>query len=85
MFEVGRLCIKIAGRDAGKHCVITEVLDDTFVKVDGQTRRRKCNIKHLEPLDKVLNVKKSDTHDNILAALKKEGIKISKTKKKPKK
>ena len=38
MFQVGRLCIKIAGRDAGKKCVIVSVLDDVFVLIDGEWR-----------------------------------------------
>ena len=50
MFEIGRLCVKIAGRDAGLKCLVVEVIDDNYVLIDGQTRRRKCNIKHLEPV-----------------------------------
>ena len=41
MIEVGRLCVKIAGRDAGKKCVITELIDEKLVMIDGETRRRK--------------------------------------------
>ena len=29
MIEVGRVCVKIAGRDAGKKCAVIKVLDDT--------------------------------------------------------
>jgi len=76
MFEIGRLCVKIAGRDAGLKCLVVEVIDDNYVLIDGQTRRRKCNIKHLEPLDKVLKVKKGLAHDEVLKELKKEGIEI---------
>ena len=36
MMEVGRVCIKLAGRDAKQYCVITEVLDNTYVMIDGQ-------------------------------------------------
>ena len=32
MMEVGRLCLKIAGRDAGMKCVIVEVIDDNFAE-----------------------------------------------------
>ncbi|MDD1775029.1 MAG: 50S ribosomal protein L14e, partial [Methanobacterium sp.] len=28
--EVGRICIKLAGREAGEKCVIIEVIDDKF-------------------------------------------------------
>ena len=58
MYKVGRLCVKLAGRDAGKKCVIVDVLKDNYVMIDGATRRRKCNIAHLEPLDKCIKIKR---------------------------
>ena len=85
MYELGRLCVKLAGRDARKKCVIIDVLDNNYVIIDGQTRRRKCNINHLEPLDKVLKVKKNATHSEVKAILKKEGIDVIDTKPKKKK
>jgi large subunit ribosomal protein L14e len=77
MYEIGRLCVKIAGRDSRLKCVIVEVLEGTFVLIDGQTRRKKCNIKHLEPLDKVLKIKKNASHEDVVEALKKEGIEVA--------
>ena len=59
MIEIGRLCIKTAGRDAGLKCIIVDILDDKFVLIDGETRRRKCNILHLEPLKDVVKIKNS--------------------------
>ena len=47
--EIGRICVKTAGRDASKKCVIIDLLDDKYVLIDGETRRRKCNIIHIEP------------------------------------
>jgi len=85
MFEIGRLCLKIAGRDAGLKCVVIDKLDDNYVLIDGQTRRRKCNIKHLEPLDKVLKVKKGLGHDDVLKELKKQGIEVKEKVKRSKK
>ncbi len=70
MFNTGRICVKIAGRDAGKTCVIINKIDDTFVIIDGETRRRKCNIKHLEPLDKTLKLNKDASRDEIKAIFK---------------
>lgn len=85
MYEIGRLCVKLAGRDARKKCVIIEVIDDTYVFIDGQTRRRKCNINHLEPLNKVLKIKKKASHSEVKTILKKEGIEVIDTKPKRKK
>ncbi len=80
MFDVGRLCVKIAGRDAGKNCVVVEVLDRTYVLVDGETRRRKCNIAHLEPLNEMVDIQKGASHEAVSDALKKGGIVARETK-----
>lgn len=73
MLEVGRLCIKTAGRDAMSHCVVVEVIDSTYVLVDGNTRRRKVSINHLEPLNKTLDVKAGASSEDVKKALEKEG------------
>jgi large subunit ribosomal protein L14e len=69
MFSVGRVCIKIAGRDAGKKCVIVKHLEGKLYLVDGETRRRKCNTLHLEPLNEVLDIKENASHEEIMKAL----------------
>jgi len=84
MIEIGRLCIKIAGRDAGLKCVIVDILDDKFVLIDGQTRRRKCNILHLEPLKDVIKIKKNASHEDIKKEFDKLKLKTWETKPKPK-
>jgi len=82
MYEIGRLCIKIAGRDAGKRCVVVDNIENKFVLIDGETRRRKCNILHLEPLNKILEIKKGASHDEVVKVFKEFGIEIKTTKKK---
>ncbi|MCB9362329.1 50S ribosomal protein L14e [Candidatus Woesearchaeota archaeon] len=77
MIEVGRVCVKIAGRDARKKCVVVEVLDKNYVTVDGQTRRRKVNMSHLEPLDKTLGIASGANHAAVVAAFKDLGIEIA--------
>ena len=69
MIEVGRVCVKIAGRDSGKKCVVVEVLEGSFVLIDGETRRRKCNIMHLEPVDETVKLAKGASHDAVCKAL----------------
>ena len=59
MIEVGRLCFKIAGREAGKLAVIIDVLDNNYAMIDGLVRRKKCNTAHLVPLGTVLKIKKN--------------------------
>jgi large subunit ribosomal protein L14e len=85
MMEIGRICVKIAGRDAGKKCVIIEKIDESFVMIDGETRRRKCNLKHLEPTSDTITVKSKADHATIVAEFKKLGIEIKATKSKQKK
>ena len=84
MYEVGRLAVKIAGRDAGEKCVIVEVLDETYVLVDGMTRRRKCNRLHLEPMNKTLDIKAKASHDDVAKAFKEIGLEVKTTKPKAK-
>jgi len=80
MFDVGRICVKLAGRDANKVCVVIDIIDDKFVLIDGQTRRRKCNIMHLEPLKQKVKISKKASHDVVVKELKKAGIKVSEKK-----
>lgn len=82
--EIGRLCIKLAGRDAGRICVIIDDVDKNLVLVDGNVRRRKCNVLHLEPLDQVIKIKKGASHSEIVSEFKKLGIDSWNTKSKKK-
>jgi len=79
MLEIGRLCVKTAGRDAMAHCLVVEVIDETYVLVDGNSRRKKVNKAHLEPLNKILKIKKGADTKEVLAAFEKEGIQIKKS------
>ena len=81
MFEIGRVVLKIAGRDAGKVGVVIDNLDEKYVLIDGNVRRRKCNINHLEPLKEILKIKKGASTDEIKNALMSVKIKIEEKKK----
>ena len=78
--EIGRICIKIAGRDANLKCIVVDILDGNHVLIDGQTRRRKCNNRHLEPLDQVIKIKKNAAHSDIVAEFKKLNIELIESK-----
>lgn len=82
MIEVGRLCVKIAGRDAGKKCVVVDLIDDNYVMIDGETRRRKCNVKHLEPLKEVIKIKKGADRAVVASEFKRLGIELAEKKSK---
>ena len=55
--EVGRVCVKIAGREAGEKCAIVEIIDENFVEVVGEAvKNRRYNIAHLEPTEDTIDV-----------------------------
>ena len=69
LYQVGMLCIKTRGRDAGRNCVIVDLIDRHHVLVTGPkkltgVRRRKVNVKHLDPSGVLLKLEKgaSDVH-----------------------
>jgi large subunit ribosomal protein L14e len=74
MLTVGRLCVKTAGRDAMGHCVVVEEIDNNYVLVDGNVRRKKVNKNHLEPLTKTLDIKKGADTKTVQKALEDAGI-----------
>jgi len=76
IFEVGRVCVKKAGREAGKKCVVVDVIDKNFVLVTGPkeltgVRRRRANVDHLEPLDLKINIKRGVDDKEVAKALRK--------------
>lgn len=85
MFDVGRLCVKIAGRDAGKKCVIVDDVDGYTVLVDGETRRRKVNVMHLEPLAQTVSLGKGASREDVKVVFGEMGVKLVDTQRKEKK
>ena len=74
--DIGRVCAKISGRESGKVCAIVDVLDERFVVIDGDVKRKKCNVKHLEPLDKTIEIKKDAKTEDIVKKLNLAGFKV---------
>lgn len=83
--EVGRLVVKLAGREAGKVAVVLEVLNSSFVILDGQVKKRKCNINHIATLNQKIKITKSATKEELKKEFKKLGYDLSIKKSKPKK
>ncbi|HLD57343.1 MAG TPA: hypothetical protein VJA47_03500 [archaeon] len=77
LFETGRVCIKTAGREAGKLCVVLNKAEGDLVLVTGPkslsgVRRRNCSVTHLEPLQAKISLKAGATDSDVLDLLKKE-------------
>jgi len=75
-FEVGRVCVKLSGRETGKKCVVVDVVDKNFVLVTGPktvtgVRRRRTNVDHLEPTTEVIELKKGAADDEVEKVLAK--------------
>lgn len=72
VYDIGRLCVKLTGREAGHYCVIVDVIDKNYLLIDGlKIRRRRVNYKHIEPLADSIDIKKGAKHEDIEAAIKK--------------
>ena len=65
MVKVGDVVMKLAGRDAGRIGVVTEDLGKGYFMIDGDTRKRKTNYKHLEFLGKEVKLGKNFSSEEI--------------------
>lgn len=76
--EVGRICVKVSGREAGRKCVIVDVVDKSFVLITGPKkvtgiRRRRANVNHVEPLQDSVEIKRGASDDEVEEVLKASG------------
>jgi len=72
--DVGRICVKLKGREAEKRCVIVDVVDRNYVIVTGPpevtgVRRRRVNMSHLQPLDEVIEISRNASDEEIAKLL----------------
>ncbi|MGQ9552082.1 MAG: 50S ribosomal protein L14e [Candidatus Bathycorpusculaceae bacterium] len=76
--EIGRVCVKLIGREAGRKCVIVDVLDKSFVLVTGPrmvtgVKRRRVNIDHIEVLRDKIEIKRGASDEEVTEELKAAG------------
>ena len=77
--EVGRICVKITGREAGKKCIIVDVIDKNFLLITGPkqvngVKRRRVNVSHVEPTEKKVNMSRGESDEEIMKALDEETL-----------
>lgn len=87
MIDIGRVCVKTAGREAGRFCVVVKQVDDTFVLITGpksltKVKRRRCNVDHLEALSHRISIKSDASDAEVEQALKKGDV-LQKVQKEP--
>ncbi|MEM1942898.1 MAG: 50S ribosomal protein L14e [Candidatus Caldarchaeum sp.] len=76
---LGRVCVKLSGRDAGSKGVVVAVLDDGYVVLTGPKhltglRRRKVNVRHVAPTPKKLEIPRDASDEEVLKAIKEAGL-----------
>jgi len=72
--DVGRICVKLAGREAGKKCVIVDVVDRNFVLVTGPkqvngVKRRRVNVNHIESTERKISIRRGESDEQVMKAL----------------
>lgn len=77
--DVGKVCVKTAGREAGRYCVVIKSIDDNFVIITGPrgltgVKRRKCNVEHLEPTNYSIKIKDDSSDKDVIEALDAAGL-----------
>ena len=93
VLEIGRVCLKIAGREAGKYATVIKPTgkskeEKSFVFVTGPSlltgvKRRKCNIDHLKATEYKLELAENATDEQVIAAYEKAGLIVKLGLKKP--
>jgi large subunit ribosomal protein L14e len=73
--EVGRICVKVLGREAGRKCVIVDLMDKSFVLITGPkkltgVKRRRVNANHVEPMQDKIDIKRGASDEEVADALK---------------
>ncbi len=78
-FEIGRVCIKIRGREKGHKCVIVDIIDKNFLLITGPPKlsgikRRRVNIKHIQPLERTIDIRRGMSDDEIVEAISQQNL-----------
>lgn len=76
--EVGRICVKVAGRESGRKCVVVDVMDKSFVLITGPksvtgVKRKRANVGHIMVLEDKLEIKKNASDEEISTKLEETG------------
>ena len=76
---LGRIVVKTKGREAGKKAVVVDLIDNNYVEITGPrdvsgVKRRRVNIKHIEPTDHVISIEKGASDEKVKEALQSAGL-----------
>ena len=76
--EVGRVCVKVAGRESGRKCIIVDVMDKSFILVTGPkkvtgVKRRRVNINHVAPTEDTIQIKRGASDEEVTQMIEAAG------------
>ena len=76
MIEVGSVCMKNTGREAGRYCVVVKKINSSFVFATGPklltgVKRRRANVDHLNATEYKIEIKEDATDEEVIAAMEK--------------
>ncbi|AEA13096.1 MAG: 50S ribosomal protein L14e [Thermoproteus sp.] len=79
VIEIGRVVVKVLGREAGRKAVVVDIVDDNYVVITGPksltgVKRRRVNVNHIEPTDKKIDIKRGASDEEVLKAVEAAGL-----------
>ncbi|OYT66498.1 50S ribosomal protein L14e [Candidatus Bathyarchaeota archaeon ex4484_205] len=77
--NVGRICVKLRGREKGLKCIVVDEIDEKYVVITGPKeltgiRRRRVNVRHIHPTDKTVKIKRGASDKEVMAALRRSKL-----------
>lgn len=79
VIDVGRVVVKLVGREAGRKGVVVDIVDENYVLITGPksltgVKRRRVNVNHIEPTDRRVEIRRGASDDEVLKALEDAGL-----------
>ncbi len=79
LFDIGRCCVILRGRRAGKKAIVVDIIDENFVLVTGPpevtgVKRRRMNVDHLLPLNIRVEISRGASDEDVLKAVKEQKL-----------
>jgi len=75
--DIGRICVKLSGREAGRKCIVVDVIDKNFALITGPkqlngVKRRRVNVSHIEPTERKANIRRGESDADLMKTLDEE-------------
>lgn len=79
VIDVGRVVVKVLGREAGRKAVVVDIVDSSYVVITGPkslsgVRRRRVNVNHIEPTDKRVEIRRGASDEEVARAIEAAGL-----------